>query len=97
MTYNQLKLLKFIQSEMDSKGCSPTFREMADYMGVVSTSRVHASVDALEAHGFITRTKGCARGLEVTKRGLARIGLTPGLCPACGQSIRGERNEPANY
>jgi repressor LexA len=62
-------ILRYIYESTQEQGFPPTYREMADTLGVVSTSSVAHHVDILEARKLVTRKPGCPRTLKVTEAG----------------------------
>ncbi|WP_373215899.1 helix-turn-helix domain-containing protein [Ruminococcus sp. 5_1_39BFAA] len=63
----QAEVFWFIQDCQDKKGWSPTVREIADAIGVGSTSTVYAYLKALEKKGFIERMKGSPRAIKILR------------------------------
>ena len=63
----QAEVFWFIQDCQDKKGWSPTVREIADAIGVGSTSTVYAHLKALEKKGFIERMKGSPRAIKILR------------------------------
>ncbi len=62
---NQQKILDFIKSEIQSKGYPPSVREIADAVGLKSTSTVHGHLQRLEKRGLIHRDAMKPRAMEV--------------------------------
>jgi SOS-response transcriptional repressor LexA len=69
LTKKQDECLAFIQRSIDKTGTSPHFREIAEGVGISSTSGVARLVDGLEARGLIRRLPCRARGLSVVQPG----------------------------
>lgn len=59
--------LDFIVEFQVEKGYSPTFREIADGIGVSSTSRVQVLVNALKDRGYISTRAGGRRMIDVLR------------------------------
>jgi repressor LexA len=58
-------VLDFIKSYHGRKGFAPTIREIAEGVGLTSTSAALLHVKHLEAHGRITRAPDTARSIVV--------------------------------
>lgn len=67
LTEKQYKLLMFINKVLKETGCSPSFDEMKDAVGLKSKSGIHALITALEEREFIRKLPHKARALEVMK------------------------------
>ena len=65
LTYQQQRLLLFIQTHMEEQGVCPSYEEMRRAIGVGSKSNVSRLLDALEEKGRIRRHYGRARTIEV--------------------------------
>lgn len=59
--------LDYIVEFQVEKGYSPTFREIADGIGVSSTSRVQVLVNALKDRGYISTRAGGRRMIDVLR------------------------------
>ena len=62
---NQQKILDFIKSEIQTKGYPPSVREIANAVGLKSTSTVHGHLQRLEKRGLIHRDAMKPRAMEV--------------------------------
>ena len=67
LTERQYKLLVFINKVLKETGCSPSFDEMKEAVGLKSKSGIHALISALEEREFIRKLPHKARALEVIK------------------------------
>ena len=67
LTEKQYKLLVFINKVLKETGCSPSFDEMKEAVGLKSKSGIHALISALEEREFIRKLPHKARALEVIK------------------------------
>ena len=67
LTEKQYKLLTYINKVIKETGCSPSFDEMKDAVGLKSKSGIHALISSLEERGFIKKLPHKARALEVIK------------------------------
>ena len=63
---NQQRILEFIRSEIQSKGYPPSVREIANAVGLKSTSTVHGHLQRLEKKGLLHRDAMKPRAMEVT-------------------------------
>ncbi len=59
--------LDYIVEFQVEKGYSPTFREIANGIGVSSTSRVQVLVNALKDRGYISTRAGGRRMIDVLR------------------------------
>jgi len=67
MTPRQKDTLDFIVGFQVDRGYSPTFKEIAEGIGVKSTGRIQTLVNALQDRGYITTRAGGRRTIEVLK------------------------------
>ena len=67
LTEKQYKLLLFINKVLKETGCSPSFDEMKDAVGLKSKSGIHALIEALVERNFIKKLPHKARALEVLR------------------------------
>ncbi len=65
MTRQQQALLTFIREHVGRSGFAPSYREMADALGLRSKAGVHRLVVALEKLGHIRRLPNHARSVEL--------------------------------
>ena len=63
---NQQRILDFIKSEIQTKGYPPSVREIAQAVGLKSTSTVHGHLQRLEKRGLLHRDSMKPRAMEVT-------------------------------
>lgn len=63
---NQQRILEYIKSEIQTKGYPPSVREIANAVGLKSTSTVHGHLQRLEKRGLIHRDAMKPRAMEVT-------------------------------
>jgi SOS regulatory protein LexA len=61
----QLTILDFIKKEVREKGYPPSVREIAEAVGLQSSSTVHGHLDRLEKKGFIRRDPTKPRAIEI--------------------------------
>ncbi len=62
---NQQRILDYIKSEIQSKGYPPSVREIANAVGLKSTSTVHGHLQRLEKRGLLHRDAMKPRAMEV--------------------------------
>lgn len=65
LTERQQQILNAIASYVNEKGYSPTVREIADMVGIKSSSTLHAHLQRLEKKGYITKERGKPRTITV--------------------------------
>ena len=67
LTYQQEKLLQFINNFQLKSNITPSFDEMKDGLGLKSKSGIHRILSALEERGYIKKLNNRARAIEVLK------------------------------
>ena len=67
LTEKQYKLLMFINKTLKETGCSPSFEEMKNAIGLKSKSGIHSLITELEERNFIKKLPHKARALEVVR------------------------------
>ena len=67
LTEKQYKLLLFINKVLKETGCSPSFDEMKNAVGLKSKSGIHALIESLEERNFIRKLPQKARALEILR------------------------------
>ncbi|WP_066496956.1 transcriptional repressor LexA [Abyssisolibacter fermentans] len=65
LSEKQLKILKFIQNELKTKGYPPSVREICKAVQLKSTSTVHGHLSRLEKKGYIKRDPTKPRAIEI--------------------------------
>ena len=78
MTKRQLETMQLIQAFQAVEGRSPTYQEIADQSGYLSTGSGHNMVVRLEGLGHIERTPG---GLKI----LTPVSICLSCCGGCNQ------------
>ena len=63
---NQQRILDYIKAEIQAKGYPPSVREIANAVGLKSTSTVHGHLRRLEKRGLLHRDAMKPRAMEVT-------------------------------
>ena len=67
LTPRQKDCLDFIVSYTKEKGYSPSYREIAEGIGVKAISNVHYYVERLKRRGYVKTVYGSERSIEVLK------------------------------
>jgi len=65
LSKRQHSILEFIKQEVRDKGYPPSVREIAEAVGLLSSSTVHGHLDRLEKKGFIRRDPTKPRAIEI--------------------------------
>ena len=65
LTWRQRKILQVIRESVLSRGYPPSMREIADAVGLTSTSSVLYQLSTLQRTGYLRRDVGRARTMEV--------------------------------
>lgn len=72
-TVRQLDVLRAVEQLSEALGYPPSRRELAARLGLRSTARVQAHVDALLRRGLLRREQRTARALALTPEGKAQL------------------------
>ena len=75
------KILDCIARTVADRGYPPSVREIADAVGLASTSAVHHHLIALEREGLLERGSRASRALRLTERGEAELEQGPRRLP----------------
>lgn len=67
LTFQQLRALQFIWSHKDQHGFTPSYAEIADYLGVKSKSNIHDLLIRLQESGYVRHEKGRRRSITLLK------------------------------
>ncbi len=78
LTQRQHDIIDFIERTVNERGYPPSVREIADAVGLASTSAVHHHLTALERDGYLERSERSSRALRLTEQGDAEIAGEPG-------------------
>ena len=65
LTDRQERLLRIIETSVTKRGYVPTLQEMASAMGITSLQGVKDHLTALERKGYLRRTPGRRRAMEI--------------------------------
>jgi repressor LexA len=71
------KIIECIARTVAERGYPPSVREIADAVGLASTSAVHHHLTALEREGLLERGSHSSRALRLTARGEAELDPAP--------------------
>ena len=85
LTARQERLLRIIETSIDKKGYVPTLQEMAQAMSISSLQGVKDHLAALERKGYIRRSPGRRRAIEI----LQRVAQPEGNVPIIGRVAAG--------
>lgn len=78
LTPVQNNCMSLIRQRMNDTGIAPSFREIADHLGLRSVSGVHRIMDGLEDRGMIRRLPRQARAIEIVPENETRNVLVKG-------------------
>jgi repressor LexA len=76
------KIVDYIGRTVDERGYPPSVREIADAVGLASTSAVHHHLIALERDGLIERGSHSSRALRLTARAVPTAVRRPARAPS---------------
>ena len=71
------KIIECIARTVAERGYPPSVREIADAVGLASTSAVHHHLTALEREGLLERGPHSSRALRLTARGEGELAAAP--------------------
>ena len=72
----KVKILDFIAATLRARGYPPSVREIAQAVGLASTSAVHHHLQILEREGYLERGAAQSRAIRLTPTAAIRLGLT---------------------
>jgi repressor LexA len=75
------KILEHIARTVAERGYPPSVREIADAVGLASTSAVHHHLIALEREGLLERSQNSSRAVRLTPQGEAELDRAPRRIP----------------
>lgn len=88
LTKKQKEVFDYIKNYEADQGYAPSLNEIKEAVGTSAISTIHEHVSNLVKKGFIKRTKGSARSLELLKLKLAETMSVPLLGSiACGEPL----------
>jgi len=68
LTQRQKECLKAIKVAKAQRGYAPSYRELSEALGCISTNAVFGHLNALQAKGYITRDTAIARSIQIVLR-----------------------------
>jgi len=77
----KVRILDFIAATLRARGYPPSVREIAQAVGLASTSAVHHHLQILEREGYLERGAAKSRALRLTPTAALRLGLSSELVP----------------
>ncbi len=86
----QLEILQFIYDTVTNRGFPPTVREICNAVNLSSTSTVHGHLARLERKGLLIKDASKPRAIEITKKGLAELGIKSDQIPMVGVVTAGQ-------
>lgn len=90
LTQRQSEILDCIRAFMSREQRPPTFREIGELCSIKSTNGVNEHLKALESKGYIKRTEGFSRGIQLlSKAGVQGDAAVPRLVPLLGRVAAG--------
>jgi len=75
LTDKEQRILNYIKETLETKGYSPTVRDISNALGIKSTSTVFSYLARLETKGYIIRETGKSRTIRVDEDGNGVTGL----------------------
>lgn len=69
-------ITQFLRRYFDRNGYAPTYREIAEAVGVSSTSTIHHLIDVMIQDGAVTMVRGKSRTLRLVDDGQDAGGLS---------------------
>jgi repressor LexA len=75
------RILDHIAATLRARGYPPSVREIAQAVGLASTSAVHHHLEALERDGYLERGAARSRAIRLTPHAALRMGLSSELLP----------------
>jgi len=80
-------ILHYIHKYSNEHKFPPCIREIRADCDISSTSVVNYYLDHLVKEGYLTREKFIFRGLGLTQKGFAYVGVKMIECPVCGSHV----------
>ncbi|MGH2466300.1 MAG: transcriptional repressor LexA [Candidatus Limnocylindrales bacterium] len=78
------KIVEYIAATLRARGYPPSVREIAQAVGLASTSAVHHHLESLEREGYLERGATRSRAIRLTPTAALHSGLTSELLPQVG-------------
>src|ERR671921_2817810 len=80
------RIIDYIAATLRARGFPPSVREIAQAVGLASTSAVHHHLQMLEREGYLERGAAQSRAIRLTPTAALQLGLTHELVPQSGTS-----------
>ena len=77
----KVRILDFIAATLRARGYPPSVREIAQAVGLASTSAVHHHLQILERDGYLERGAAQSRAIRLTPTAAIHLGLSSELVP----------------
>ena len=94
LSTRQKKILDIVGRYSDEHGYPPTIREIGQAVDISSTSVVNHHLKALQKKGYLERDASVSRGMRLTKRAMAYLGISLShsvvSIPVRGRIVAGE-------
>ena len=94
LTWRQRKILRVIRDWVHERGYPPSMREIADAVGLTSTSSVKYQLSVLQRKGYLHRDAGRARTMEVRLPGRRPVRPEGAAAGSAHDEPGGARDEP---
>jgi repressor LexA len=78
------RIIDYIAATLRARGYPPSVREIAQAVGLASTSAVHHHLESLERDGYLERGATRSRALRLTPSAALHAGLAAELLPGVG-------------
>ena len=88
LSKRQSEILKYIKDYARDHDYAPSYREMADDLGLSSPATIHQHVQTLKGKGYLNLDSGAARSMQLTSK-VFKLGRTIEL-PLAGLITAGE-------
>lgn len=79
VTAKQAKVLRFLGACISKNGMPPTRAEIAAHFNWASANSAEEHLNALARKGLVDLTRGCARGVRLTRTGAQICATHPAL------------------
>lgn len=86
----QMEVLRFMMETIQRKGFPPTVREIANALGIRSTSTVHSDIKELSAKGYLRKDPSKPRAIVLTDAGAEAAGIRESADGAAEEASREE-------
>jgi SOS-response transcriptional repressor LexA len=94
LTKQQAAVLQCLRTHLAQSGVCPSYREMADELGLASAGSLHRTMQRLEERGYIRRLANRARAIEICEPKRS-ISLNPEISALLEQYAQAHEIEPS--